>query len=81
MVCFLAFQFPCRPCRYAVKLLYDETCLGEMETHSELAEALGEFDSDCYVAPQSEEGWTNAVLAQVPHLFSIAKGQENVRMC
>lgn len=61
-----------------MKLLYDEASLGEMETFSELAEALGEFDSECFIAPQSGEGWTEAVLNQVPRLFSIARSEENV---
>lgn len=65
--------------RYAVKLLYDEASLGEVESHSELAEALGEFDSDCFIAPQTEGGWEEAVLTQVPRLFSIDRDQENVR--
>ncbi len=64
--------------RYAVKLLYDEASLGEMDSHTELAEALGEFDSDCFIAPQTEGGWEEAVLTQVPRLFSIARDQENV---
>ncbi len=61
-----------------MKLLYDEASLGEMDSHTELAEALGEFDNDCFIAPQTEGGWEEAVLTQVPRLFSIARDQENV---
>ena len=64
--------------RYAVKLLYDEVSLGEMESHSELAEQLMEYDTQCFIGSETERGWEESVLNRVPHLFSMSRNKDDV---
>lgn len=61
--------------RYAVKLMYDECSLGEVESLAELAEYLEEYDQKWCIVKETEESWEAAVLSNVSHLFSL--GQDN----
>lgn len=60
--------------------MYDEASLGELESLSELAECLEELDSGYFIGSESESGWEQSILEQVPHLFSMARDQEKVRI-
>ena len=66
--------------RYAVKLLCDETALGEAEDCTELEEYLHSYASDYFIGSEGDPQWEQAVLAQKPHLFSIGKDSENVNL-
>ena len=66
------------PCRYTVKLMYDEGSLGEVETPSELAEYLQHYDSECFIGREHESSWEGSILAQKQHLFSLGKDIEKV---
>lgn len=68
-------------CRYAVKLLYDEASLGEIEDHSELVEYLESYDREFFIGTETEKEWEESVLNQVPNLFSIARDQKEVWKC
>ena len=65
-------------CRYAVKLLCDETVLGEAENYSELSEYLQGYESDYHIGSEEEPEWEQAILNHVPNLFSLGKSQDTV---
>ena len=67
--------------RYAVKLLCDETALGEADDFSELSDYLQSYHSDYYIGSEGEEEWNHAILDNRPHLFSIGKSQDTVSPC
>lgn len=64
--------------RYAVKLMYDECCLGEAESWEELAACLEDYDQNWCIVVDSEEAWRTAVLANTPHLFSLGHDRDKV---
>ena len=66
--------------RYAVKLMYDEVSLGEVDDFSELADYLESYSTDYFIGLESEKGWEKAVLRQVPHLFSLGRDPEKVKI-
>ena len=66
--------------RYAVKLMYDEVSLGEVDDFSELADYLESYSTDYFIGLESEKGWEEAVLRQVPHLFSLGRDPEKVKI-
>ena len=61
-----------------MKLMYDEASLGEIEDHSELSEYLESYSTDYFIGLESDQGWSEAVLTQVAHLFSIGRDPEKV---
>ena len=63
-----------------MKLMYDEVSLGEIEDHSELSEYLESYSTDYFIGLESDQGWSEAVLTQVPHLFSIGRDPEKVHL-
>ena len=66
--------------RYAVKLMYDEVSLGEVDDFSELADYLESYSTDYFIGLESEKGWEEAVLRQVSHLFSLGRDPEKVKI-
>jgi len=68
------------PCRYAVKLMYDEACLGEADNFTELVEYLGSYDNSSFIGCEDEESWKHAVLQEVPNLFSLGYDTNNVKL-
>ena len=64
--------------RYAVKLLCDETVLGEAENHSEFSDYLQGYESDYHIGSEEEPEWEQAILNHVPNLFSLGKSQDTV---
>ncbi len=66
--------------RYAVKLMYDEVSLGEVDDFSELAEYLESYSTDYFIGLESEKGWEEAVVRQVPYLFSLGRDPERVKI-
>ena len=58
--------------------MYDEVSLGEIEDHSELSEYLESYSTDYFIGLESEQEWGEAILKQVPHLFSIGCDPEKV---
>lgn len=65
-------------CRYAVKLMYDEACLGEISDFTELVEYLRNYDNGSFIGCEDEELWKQAVLQEVPNLFSLGYNADNV---
>lgn len=63
-----------------MKLMYDEVSLGEVDDFSELAEYLESYSTDYFIGLESEKGWEEAVLRQVPHLFSLGRDPEKVKI-
>lgn len=59
--------------------MYDEVSLGEVDDFSELAEYLESYSTDYFIGLESEEGWEEAVVMQIPHLFSLGRDPEKVR--
>ena len=64
--------------RYAVKLMYDEGSLGEVDSHQELVEYLQHYDSNCFIGCESESAWEEAIREERPHLFSLGHDLEKV---
>lgn len=64
--------------RYAVRLLYDEGSLGEVESASELAEYLQDYDRNYFIGCESESGWEEAISREKPNLFSLGRDPEKV---
>ena len=62
-----------------MKLLYDEVSLGEVDDFSELADSLESYSADYFIGLESEKGWEEAVIRQVPHLFSLGRDPEKVK--
>ena len=62
-----------------MKLMYDEVSLGEVDDLSELTEYLESYSTDYFIGLESEKGWEEAVIMQVPHLFSLGRDPEKVR--
>ena len=63
-----------------MKLMYDEACLGEASDFSELAEYLGSYDNSSFIGCEDEESWKQAVLQEVPNLFSLGYDTSNVKI-
>ena len=59
--------------------MYDEACLGEASDFSELAEYLGSYDNSSFIGCEDEESWKQAVLQEVPNLFSLGYDTSNVK--
>lgn len=68
------------PHRYAVKLMYDEACLGEVDNFAELVEYLRNYDNSSFIGCEDEKSWKQAVLQEVPNLFSLGYNANNVRL-
>lgn len=62
-----------------MKLMYDEVSLGEVDDLSELTEYLESYSTDYFIGLESEKGWEEAVIMQVPHLFSLGQDPEKVK--
>lgn len=58
--------------------MYDESCLGEAEDWDELVEYLEGYDKDWCIARETEDAWSEAILANTPHLFSLGQDIQNV---
>lgn len=65
--------------RYAVKLLYDEASLGEIQDDSELAKCLESYDDDWFIGSETELKWEEAIRSKKSHLFSLGRDLEKVR--
>ena len=80
----VAFTIPPPPLyhiyRYAVKLMYDEVSIGEVDDFSELAEYLESYNTDYFIGLESEKYWEEAIAEEVPYLFSIGRDTEKVRI-
>ena len=61
-----------------MKLMYDEGCLGEVESWDELADYLEEYEQKWCITRETEEAWRTSVLSNTPHLFSIGHDAEKV---
>lgn len=53
--------------------MYDEGCLGEVESSEELADYLEEYDQKWCIVRDTDEAWEEAILANTPHLFSLGQ--------
>ena len=62
-----------------MKLMYDEACLGEASDFSEIVEYLGSYDNTNFIGCEDEESWKQAVLQEVPNLFSLGYDSSNVK--
>lgn len=69
---------PPLPPRYAVKLMYDEGSLGEVESLTELSTYLEEYENEWCIASENEKDWKSAILSKCPHLFSVDHDPETV---
>lgn len=58
--------------------MYDEGSLGRMESFDELATYLKEYDEKWCIVSETENEWTDAILANTPHLFSLGRDQKRV---
>lgn len=61
-----------------MKLMYDEACLGEASDFGELVEYLSSYDNSSFIGCEDEESWKEAVLREVPNLFSLGYNINNV---
>ena len=62
-----------------MKLMYDEACLGEAGDFGELVEYLSGYDDSSFIGCEEEESWKEAVLREVPNLFSLGYNTNNVK--
>ena len=62
-----------------MKLMYDEACLGEASDFGELVEYLGSYDNSSFIGCEDEESCKEAVLREVPNLFSLGYNTSNVK--
>ena len=46
--------------------------LAPFSSHQELSDGLTDLDENWYLGLESDPGWEEAVLAEKPHLFSVA---------
>ncbi len=67
------------PCRYAVRLLYDESSLGEVGSLAELVEYLQDYDSNYFIGSESETSWEEGIRTGKPNLFSLGRDPEKVQ--
>ena len=54
------------------KTLNFKVLLGAFASHQELSDALSDLEENWYLGLESDPGWEEAVLAERPHLFSVA---------
>ena len=64
-------------CSHAPTIGTDQTLsfkvlLGAFASHQELSDALSDLEENWYLGLESDPGWEEAVLAERPHLFSVA---------
>ena len=64
--------------RYAVKLMYDEGSLGEVESMEELVTYLEDYDEKWCITSNTEEVWESAILSKCRHLFSMGCDPQTV---
>lgn len=57
--------------RFAFKLAYDQTVLGEASDLDEIVEYLQEYESDWYMGRDTDAAWSEAVESNKPRLFSL----------
>ena len=57
--------------RFAFKLAYDQTVLGEASDLDEIVEYLQEYESDWYMGRDTDVEWSEAVESNKPRLFSL----------
>ncbi|XP_071482865.1 pecanex-like protein 4 [Diadema antillarum] len=57
--------------RFAFKLAYDQTVLGEATDNDELVEYLQEYEDEWYIGKDSDDQWSEAVKMDKPKLFSL----------
>ena len=60
--------------------MYDEVSLGDVDDFSELADYLDSYSTDYFIGLESEKGWEEAVVRKVPHLFSLGRDPEKVKL-
>ncbi len=60
--------------------MYDEGCLGEAEDWKEMLEYLEDYDQNWCIARETEEAWSEAILANMPHLFSLGHDNQTVSL-
>ena len=65
--------------RYAVKLLYDDASLGEVQDDNEMAKCLESYDDDWFIGSETESKWEEAIRNKKPHLFSLGRDLEKVQ--
>ncbi len=59
--------------RSAVKLALDQVLLGPYSSpDEELSEALSDLDENWFLGVETESGWREAVIDEVPNLFSVS---------
>jgi len=58
--------------------MMDQMLLGEFSSADDWQEALEEYDRDWYIGVEREPGWTAAILAAKPNLFSIGHNTAQV---
>ena len=61
-----------------MKLLCDETVLGEAHTLSELSDYLQCYQTEHHIGSEEEGEWDQAILSNIPNLFSVGKSQDTV---
>ncbi len=59
--------------------MYDEACLGEVESLEELFSYLNDYDNNWCIVSEKEAEWNNAILSKYPYLFSMDYNPEEVR--
>ena len=60
--------------------MYDEACLGDVNGWKELLDYLEDYDKNWCIARETEDVWTDAILANTPHLFSIGHDDQMVSL-
>ena len=63
-----------------MKLMYDEACLGEASDFGELADFLSNYDNSSFIGSEDEDLWKEAVLQEIPNLFSLGYNTNDVRL-
>lgn len=58
--------------------MYDEGCLGDIETLEELVTYLEDYKNNWCIVSEKEEEWNAAILSNSPHLFSVDHDPEEV---
>ena len=60
--------------------MYDEACLGEADDLNEIVEYLNSYDDKSFIGYEEEDSWKQAVLQEVPNLFSLGYNSSDVSL-
>lgn len=58
-------------CRYSCKIALDQTLLGKIDSDSEFADYLQDYEENWHIGLDTDRCWQEAISKHVPNLFSL----------